>query len=400
MGQISVQKLNWRQWAEFAPTWERLHSLCPNASYFVSRSWVDCWLATFGEDLNPDLLSFRNGSEVVGCCLLVWRTQWIRGFPLRRVFLNCAGENDADSTCIEYNSLLSLPEYAEDVAGALVRFLQDNRWDELVLSGMADSVVPAMASSLGDAEVSDRLANYVDLQKLRSDGVDFDSTLSAKTRKNARRSHRAYDGGGSYSVRFAESSEEAIAMLRELANLHQISWVDRGRPGVFASQKFTAFHETLVRKNFDKRQILICQVRNGADTTVGMLYCFLDRGCVRFYQSGFNYGLEGNESPGLLTLYLAIRHCLEQTDYLAFDFLAGDSQYKRSLATTSRPMSWIIVRRKTLATVLFRSLRWIKRKYAQNRNASKSRPVQPSEQAPNVPTASVEPESVGAKPGK
>jgi hypothetical protein len=52
MVRVSVQKLNWPQWPEFAPTWERIHNLCPGASFFLSRDWVDCWLSTFGVDLN------------------------------------------------------------------------------------------------------------------------------------------------------------------------------------------------------------------------------------------------------------------------------------------------------------------------------------------------------------
>ena len=95
MAEVSVQRSDWRRWSEFAPTWERIHNMCLAASFFVSREWVTCWLATFGEDLNPDLLTFTADGNVVGCCLLVWRTQWVRGFQLRRVYLNCAGENEA-----------------------------------------------------------------------------------------------------------------------------------------------------------------------------------------------------------------------------------------------------------------------------------------------------------------
>ena len=58
MAEISVQRSNWRQWSGFAPTWERIHNMCRDASFFLSRAWVDCWLATFGEDLNPDILAF------------------------------------------------------------------------------------------------------------------------------------------------------------------------------------------------------------------------------------------------------------------------------------------------------------------------------------------------------
>jgi hypothetical protein len=397
MDEISVQKLNWRQWSELAPTWERIHNMCPDASFFLSREWVDCWLATFGEDLNPDLLTFARDGDVVGCCLLVWRTQWVRGVPLRRVYLNCAGENEADSTCIEYNSLLSLPESAQLVLRAFVSFLRTRYWDELLLQGMlANRDACSAVRSLGSVEISERASHYVDLCKLRRDAVDFDSALSAKARKNIRRSHRTYDQiGGTCTVRVAGGSDEALAMLRDLATLHQASWADRGRRGVFGSPQFVSFHEALIRRGFGDGHILLFHVRTGPEL-IGVLYCFLDHGWVRFYQSGFNYSLDAHMSPGLVTLYLAIRHCLDHQEFMAFDFLAGDSQYKRSLATASRPLQWIVVRRSTVPSFLFRGLRWVKRTYVQilKKSYRKTQPSCGVERSADVSLPNIEAGSV------
>jgi hypothetical protein len=367
--------------------------MCPDASFFLSREWVDCWLATFGEELNPDLLAFAGDGDVVGCCLLVWRTQWVRGIPLRRVYLNCAGENEADSTCIEYNSLLSLPEYEEPAAKALVRFLRSRYWDELLLEGLAEhSSICSAAGSLGSVEISERPSPYVDLCQLRRDAVDFDSVLSAKVRKNIRRSQRAHDRiGGTCVVRVAGSAEEAVAMLRQLAELHQASWADRGSRGVFGSPKFVGFHEALIRRSFSDGRVQLFEVWTG-HVLVGVLHCFLDRGWVRFYQSGFNYTLDANSSPGLLTLYLTIRYCIQQPAFRAFDLMAGDSQYKRWLATADQPLRWIVVRRPTVPSLLFRGLRWVKRRYAEILKKSR-RGNQPScgvERPGDVPVSNTE----------
>lgn len=365
MADISVARADWREWSRLAPTWERIHNLCPDASFFLSREWVDCWLTTFGETLTPDLLTFERDGEVVGCCLLVWRTQWVRGIPLRRVYLNCAGENDADSTCIEYNCLLSLPDYAGPVADALVLFLGGRHWDELLLPGMMEGpAICAAAVSLGSVEVSEVPTLYVDLRRLRGDGGDYDSVLSAKVRKNIRRSHRAHDAiHGPCTLRIAASAEEAVAMLRRLAELHQSSWTDGGQRGAFSSPMFCRFHETLIRQCFSGGRILLFQVLTGSEV-VGSLHCLLDRGWVRFYQSGFNYSLDSKNSPGLLTLYLAIRHCLERPELVAFDMMAGDAQYKRSLATAEERLWWVVIRRPTVPSLLFRGLRFVKRAVA------------------------------------
>jgi CelD/BcsL family acetyltransferase involved in cellulose biosynthesis len=356
---LAVQKLHWSHWPQFAPTWECIYNRCPDASFFLSRQWVDCWLATFGEDLNPDVLAFARDGEKVGCCLLVWRTEWVRGIPLRRVYLNCAGENEADSTCIEYNSVLSRPDCAEQVAKALGGFLRSRSWDELLLEGvMENSPICAVASSLGSNEISERPSHYVDFSAVRSGAGGIDAVLSSNTRQQIRRSRRLYEqesGPCTFSV--ARTGSEATEIFARLADLHQTAWLDRGRPGVFASPRFAGFHQELIQSQFAQGRIMLAETRAGTEV-IGVVYCFLHRGKVYFYQSGFRYAADGRLKPGLFTHYLAIRHCLEQPELIEYDFLAGDSQYKRSLATTSRPLRWMVVRRLTAPTLVFRGLRW------------------------------------------
>ena len=360
MAQVSVQALSWREWPGFASTWERIHRLCPAASFFVSREWVNCWLGAFGEDLNPDLLTFFADGVVVGCCLLVWRTQWVRGVPLRRVYLNCAGEDEADTTCIEFNSLLSLPEYERQVAEALVAFLRGRKWDELLLPGTVEQeALRILAVSLGANEVTEVPSYYVEFSGFRNPPAEFLSSLSSKTRYHIRRSQRGYEEiGGPCALHVAQSAEEALGMLRQLAKLHQARWIGRGQPGAFHSPTFTAFHEAVIRQAFD--QTLLFRLQAGEEV-VGLLYCFLFRGWVYFYQSGFSYTLDSRRNPGLFTLNAVISHCLERADLEGFDFMAGDREYKRSLASTHRPLRWIVVRRRTARSLVFCGLRALKR---------------------------------------
>jgi hypothetical protein len=364
MAKISVHRSNWHQWSTLAPTWERIHNMCPDASFFLSREWVNCWLETFGEDLNPDLMMFVSNGNVVGCCVLVWRTQWVRGIPLRRVYLNCAGENESDSTCVEYNSLLSLPNYAELVAKALGTFLRTKYWDELLLQGVVEHFpICALSSSLDNTEISIRPSHFVELDQIRNRDAGLDDFLSSSTRQQIRRTQRLYEQTrGPCTFRVARTGQEAAEIFTQLADLHQVAWRDRGRPGVFASPQFTSFHRKLIKAVFEHKGIMLVEVRAGTEV-IGALYSFLHRGRVYFYQSGFCYTTDGRLKPGMLTHYLAIQHCLKESALNEYDFLAGDSQYKRSFATASRTLRWIVVRRSTVPGIMFRGLRWVKRTY-------------------------------------
>jgi hypothetical protein len=363
---VSSQRLSWRQWSAFAPTWERIYDGDPQASFFLSREWVDCWLATFAESLSPDLITFTADGEVVGCCLLVWRTQWVRGALLRRVFLNCSGEDTADSTCIEYNTILSFPGYTDQVTAELGKLLRAKYWDELNLNGVADdSPICNLASSLGNNEVSIQTSHLVEFAPIRDCAAGYDSFLSPNTRKQLRRSIRQYEQtSGPCTLRVAATLDEANQIFSRLIDLHQKAWQARGRPGVFASQKFTSFHKRIIAAQYSPESIFLAEVCSGSEV-IGALYGFFHRGRAYLYQSGFLYAAESRLKPGLITHYLAILHCLKDPSLHEYDLLAGDSQFKRSLETGSRPLQWIVVRRMTLSSLLFVGFRWVKRTYVQ-----------------------------------
>jgi CelD/BcsL family acetyltransferase involved in cellulose biosynthesis len=365
MDGVRVERLHWREWPAFAPTWERVHQSCREASFFLSRPWVDCWLATYGEQLDPEVLAFLSGGDTVGCCLLTSRTQWVRGIPLRRVYLNCAGEDEGDSTYIEYNSVLSAPGYADAVARSLAESLGRRRWDELVLAGMVegDSLSPVVRR-FGAVELQEAPARHVEFSRLREERRDFLTALSAKNRYHVRRTQRAYEEvAGPCRLRVAQTPEEASRMLRQMAALHQARWEGRGQAGCFRSAKFTAFHERLIATSFDR--ILFFRLQAGEEV-VGLLYCFLHRGWVYHYQSGFQYRLDERRSPGLLTLYHAMSYCLERSDIAGFDFMAGDNEYKRALTRegAQKTLCWYTIRRRTCASTAYLWLRTLKRKYA------------------------------------
>lgn len=365
---VAIEKLTWRQWPEISPIWERIHGASPQASFFLSRAWVDCWLATFGECLHPDLLVFRAGGDAVGCCLLVHRTQWRRGIPLRCVYLNCSGEDESESTFIEFNSLLALPEYWQPVAGILAGYLRDRGWDELLLHGMVDQpAVSVLAESFAAAEVQEVPSRFIDFARLRKQKIDFMGALSPKTRYHIRRTQRAYEEiAGKCAIELAGSVPEALEMFRQMSELNQARWKLRGTATNFNSPRFLAFHEALIQRSFE--DILVFRLRAGSEL-VGILYCFLFRGWVYFYQSGFCYTLDRRRSPGLLTLYHVITDCMDRPHIEGFDLMAGDLEYKRSLTADAdlQPLRWIVIRRRTPLSLLYLGLRQVTRKLRQVR---------------------------------
>ncbi len=366
MSELLVRSIDWREWPKRAPEWERVLAASGCSSFFLSSLWIETWLSVYGEDLNPELVFFEDGGETAGCCLLVRRRQWVKGIPLRRIYLNCAGEDEADSTCIEYNALVARSSLQKQVAEALVGYLRRSKWDELLLDGIVEQEgLAALESSFDHVEASARPSYFVSLERLRREGKEFDSVLSSNTRQQIRRSMKLFEQslGSPCTVAECATLEDALQFFGQLVELHQSSWRSRGQPGVFGSRKFRQFHETLIRSGFPAGRIQILRVGSGA-TPIGVLYNFVYDGRVYFYQSGTRQEKDNKLKPGMTTHYLAIRHCLAQEALKEYDFLAADSQYKRSLTNESRTLRWVIARRKTGPVRVFDWMRKGKRKVA------------------------------------
>jgi CelD/BcsL family acetyltransferase involved in cellulose biosynthesis len=369
---VQVSAADWCQWPDLRESWAELAAGIEAPSFFLNTDWIEAWLSVFGEALQPQFLVFRADTTVVGACILVRRRHRYGPVAVRRIYLNTAGEDPADSPCVEYNDLPCRPGFEAQVASALWAHLRNMRWDELVLAGFQEGPgCSALRTAFGEMSwvANERPSLYVDLDRLREREQTYELVLSKNTRYQIRRSSELYRERGAIAVESAADTDGALRMLDELAELHQESWQKRGQPGVFSSTKFRAFHRALIRNAFPHGGILLTRVLAG-DQTIGVLYSLHHAGRVCFYQSGLRYVDDSRYQPGMVTLFYSIQDCLDR-GYKEFDFLAGDMLYKRRLATDARPLHWIVVERNTLATRAVHSLRKIKHQFMELRGTGR-----------------------------
>jgi CelD/BcsL family acetyltransferase involved in cellulose biosynthesis len=345
-------------WHALAEAWRLLVERCAHATFFMTQHWVETWLETFGAKHRPRLLVFREADgRIVGASLLVEGVRRRGPFVLRTIHLHTAGEDQRDSPCLEFNTLLSDPGYERAVARALRRHLaerQDGAWDELAAPGVVDGPgLDALRAAFAEltGTVDSRPSFYVPLDDLRAAGKDYVDTLPSRERTRYRQNARRYGEHGDVVFERAETVAEAMQYLDELAALHQRTWTVRGEPGSFASPAFCAFHRRLVERCAPLGMIDLVRVRAG-QSTVGCLYNFVFRRKVYFYQCGFDYELVERGSPGLLVHALAIRDAAER-GLREYDFMAGDFDYKRKLGTLHRELHWLVWRAPSLKMKTF-----------------------------------------------
>ena len=345
---MSIIEYPYEERENFLAVWGQLHDNDLVNSFFTSLEWCSAWLKTFGEQLQPEMYSLRLLGTERACWILVRRTESWHGIPVRRVYVNTAGEDEVDSPCVEYNTVVCHPEFYEDAMQAVWATIRRRRYDEVVFPVAVPDSAKQFVKAAGESwpprqGLTITPTSYVDLDSLRNSGKKYLDALSQKARYQVRQSCKACNPLGDLWLKEAKTQQEAMEILDELADLHGKAWSAKDNPGAFASIRFQQFHRTLIERTFAAGKIQLIRVAAG-DVTIGCLYNFIHEGVVHFYQSGLKYDLAAkNFRPGFVTLALAVQHCLDR-GLREFDMMGGDYEYKRSLSTSQRQIMSVSLR--------------------------------------------------------
>jgi hypothetical protein len=319
-------------------------------TYFLTWGWVENWLACVPALEAPQLavMSDAAGNPIAAALL---GSRWIlrhRFVPSHAAYLNATGLRAFDGIYIEHNGILS--NGARTFEHFAMCFLAMGRWDELFMPALDARTYDQLVAGFGsssiatgyrlrvDREVGD---HYVDLAKVRA--KDYVSLLGSSTRAQLRKAQRL---ATDLTLEIATDQRQATAIYDEMVELHQRAWQQKGQPGAFADPWFDKFHRRLIAKRLAHGEIQLVRVRAGGQT-IACLYNFVSYGRVLFYQSGIDPGVDGKLKPGMLAHMLVVEHNAK-LGHATYDFLGGDAQYKKSLATDETKIVWARVQKKHL----------------------------------------------------
>jgi CelD/BcsL family acetyltransferase involved in cellulose biosynthesis len=323
-----------------AEGWRELEGRA-KGSFFQSWNWMGCLAGERFSD--PWLLSARRGERLVGLGL------FNRGPPRfgvgRPLLLGESGDAAHDSIFIEHNNLLLDATEPADLARQCWSALDANelgraRW---ILSGVEQTVCDCIPVRRRIRVKTRRPAPCLNFPASGQAAGPLIDRFSANTRQQLRRSLRAWEKIGPLRLEIAASVDEAEAYLKGLKDLHQRSWTRRGKPGAFAEPFFERFHRTLIRQSWAARSIDLMRVAAG-ERIAGYLYNFIHQGWVASYQSGFDFSEDADRlRPGMICHLMAIEH-YAAAGMCRYDFLGGESRYKRSFANAETELLWVEAR--------------------------------------------------------
>lgn len=309
--------------------------------------WMLPWWEVFGGTGKRRLkaLAMRDeAGRLVGFAPLLGRPNTYRpGIPFKRLETMASGEDELDESCSEYLTIIAEKGREAEVVKTFAKALTGGdlgEWDELVIPGMnGDSPIPKLL----EQELSERglavtlehrdTSPYVTLPKTFDDYLG--SYLKGSKRSQLKKSLRALEtwAGGPPIFEHVRTAEQLAEGKRILEALHRERWPEGG---VYRSEKFRRFHDLAM-----PRLLAIGALDVGWMTIKGQpvsaYYNFSWNGHIWHYQSGRKLDAPDDARVGVTMHALLIKRAIED-DMREYDFLAGVSQYKTSLASETRSL--------------------------------------------------------------
>ncbi|GGF65614.1 GNAT family N-acetyltransferase [Alteromonas lipolytica] len=326
-----------------------------NKAPFLNWNWINSYFHNL-KDHRCLFLAARQGSELVGAGILVFVSVGLKKFA----YLNRFGDELLDQPWIEYNDFLIQKEDERRIRLALIDYCVEHlNWHEFVVGA---SIKEALAPyQLFELEQKTNWYSHTYQTRLNEflSGKDYLASLSRNTRYQINRSIREYEKYGPIRFNIAASVLEALAWFEEAAPHHIARWKNTDVGSGFTNPVFVSFHRRFIQQAFEVNELDFIKVTAGSKV-ISYLYNFKEKDTVYFYLSANVYDQSlAHTKPGLVSHYLAISHYIDEGK-ACYDFMGGESQYKRSLANQCSPILINNFKRRTLKAKFEEKLRFIK----------------------------------------
>jgi CelD/BcsL family acetyltransferase involved in cellulose biosynthesis len=319
-----------------ADDWDRLWASTEPAPPMLEGAWVRRWWQQHGAGTELLLFVLRDAAGAPCAIAPLYRRRALDrlSLGLRTIAFIGMGEPRSDEVYGEYHAWLGPPAARAELSARLVEWLKsDSGWDRLLLPNLsaASRIHEQLVMPLGPTTMA---VEAQPLPSFRTPARPLDGYLAALSSSSMRRKlKRSVKVAGERGLRFvrASSLEEGRAMFDEIANLHQQRWQEKGKPGVFSSPTFRAFHDDMIAHYARHDRLWIVGLSDGRSLIAGR-YCIETRGVLYDYVSGVQ-GMEDNQlNPGLLLHILTI-DAAAAAGLKAYDLMGGDYDFKRRLMT-------------------------------------------------------------------
>jgi len=322
---------------------------------FTAPHWLETSLSCWPASLGHQIVTLPLTEESHARCVIGRRAMSRHGglVQSRVLAFNQSLDTAWDQVFVEYNGFFDADpaHFPALLERLLERLKHDPHWDEFRLAGLTSRDAQAtihLGNQYGlDVRVVDTRPTFArQLARDRMKGSTLFG-LSANTRAQIRRSRRLIISTlGPIQLQHATSVEQSIQWFDEAGSWHRRRWGDRsGRKSSsgFDNPAFVRFHHALIRSAHPSGQVRLWRVSAGSKA-LAWLYNFRIDQVEAFYLGSWDPDLDPGMRAGLIAHQEVMDACLEE-GVETYDFMAGDSRYKRQLANESSELHWLIMQR-------------------------------------------------------
>lgn len=323
-----------------------------DCSFFTSWAWIGSWLDTVKANAKLHIYRCHHEGVLIGLGVLCEIVAKKRGFlPYREFSLNEC-HLPGCNFWVEYNGLLVARGHAETCWKNFFYMMRETDlvWHEVVLSAVDPDVPGYYASTVDRSSVLLVDAEWepwcAELSEEDAEMAQLLTKFSSNRRWQIRRSLKEYESDGPVALDEARDLDEALSYFTAMGELHTARWNSVGEAGSFANSRWVDFHRSLIKNSFADGVVQLLRLSCGA-RAIGYIYNFIWRDTVCVLQNGFVMEKDNVRKPG----YVA--HCMAMSlnagrRFSKYDFMMGEAQYKKSLATQGHPMLWIRIQKKMI----------------------------------------------------
>jgi len=346
-----------------ASEWNDLLRNSQANSIFLTWEWLFCWWEIYKDDCKNLLLVRVRGEEGETLCLvplMMEESRLLNLLPVFKIRFLGTGEKEQDEICTEYLDFI-VAKKAD--TSAIVSFVFDNlikdneNIDYLLFEKMSETSL--LSENIDKAPIKGfdknvKITGRSHYIKLENDWDLFMAGLSSSQRYRVKRTLKEFRKQGEVEFKIVSDRNQLQDTFNHLARLHQKRWTARGQDGLFSSSYFCNFHIKLMNLLLENGNLMLAELIVN-NKICAVIYNLNYDGVISYYQSGIDTDLENSKlRPGLAIHTLAIEAALK-TGATEYDFLLGDSDYKRQWSKTTKTIYTIKLTRRSLQENLFRN---------------------------------------------
>jgi len=308
------------------PHWEKLRVKLGHDNVCMTWLWASQWCKYhLGKNDVLHIHVYYSQDQLVGICP-VYMKKIAFGYQLNFI---ATGEDEKVEICSEFQDFLVEPKFKDELLILFSKSINSN--NKIVSVDLANVFQDSIALNwLVTLSKFKALVKDVGQRFVIPVADDEQAQLLTFHNKNRRREAKKYIANNSCSCEHLTQIGDFDSFYTKLAELHNLSWNERGTKGAFEEESFLNFHAEFAKKALKQNKLVMFKILY-EDETIAVFYGVITGSILHYYQSGIKRH-ESIPSVGIAMHIEALR-VARKRNVQVYDLMKGAKDSYKKLLT-------------------------------------------------------------------